>query len=89
VAQVVQVHRQTAGGAGDPASPVKRKRKPADAVAPWGTPPGGFYFWERGEGMEIIIKRRACPRCRGDLAFNQDHYGTYWGCLACGHHVYS
>jgi ribosomal protein L37AE/L43A len=39
--------------------------------------------------MEIIIKRRACPRCRGDLAFNRDHYGPYWSCQACGHHVYS
>jgi DNA-directed RNA polymerase subunit RPC12/RpoP len=39
--------------------------------------------------MEIIIKRKACLRCRGDLAFNQDHYGPYWSCQACGHHVYS
>jgi len=49
------------------------------------------YFlsrWKGGEGMEMIIKRRACPRCHGALAFEQDRYGAFWSCQAFGHHVY-
>ncbi len=25
-----------------------------------------------------------CPRCRGRLSFEQDRYGAYLSCIACG-----
>ena len=28
-----------------------------------------------------------CPRCRGYMYTNQDHYGRYRECLHCGHMV--
>ena len=34
----------------------------------------------------IIFKE--CPRDRGDLIYEKDHYGAYWDCLQCGHHYY-
>ena len=27
---------------------------------------------------------KSCPRCKGDVHFNQDIYGRYKGCLQCG-----
>ena len=30
---------------------------------------------------------KSCPRCRGDLFQNRDHYGWYVSCLQCGHHL--
>jgi uncharacterized protein YbaR (Trm112 family) len=26
----------------------------------------------------------ACPRCRGDLLLDRDHYGEFVSCLQCG-----
>ena len=31
---------------------------------------------------------RACPRCRGDLFLHSDGFGSYLGCLQCGHTQY-
>lgn len=28
---------------------------------------------------------KACPKCRGDVAYNEDKYGTFWTCLQCGY----
>jgi len=27
----------------------------------------------------------ACPRCKGDVELDRDHYGWYRQCLQCGH----
>ncbi len=27
---------------------------------------------------------KSCPRCKGDIHFNQDIYGRYKECLQCG-----
>jgi hypothetical protein len=27
---------------------------------------------------------KACPKCQGDLALQQDVFGNYVGCLQCG-----
>jgi|GEM_PF-4988542 len=36
----------------------------------------------------IIIQVKACPKCRGAIAFQQDRYGAFWACLNCGKEVY-
>ncbi len=28
---------------------------------------------------------KSCPKCRGDLCLEQDHYGTFQTCLQCGY----
>lgn len=28
---------------------------------------------------------KACPRCSGDLVFEEDHAGAYLMCVQCGH----
>ena len=38
-----------------------------------------YSKWKRS----IYLKQ--CPRCSGDLATNQDHYGNYLHCLQCGY----
>ena len=35
----------------------------------------------------MFVKLRACPRCGGALALQEDIYGRYWDCMACGHHI--
>ena len=30
---------------------------------------------------------KGCPKCRGDLYDNRDHYGRYIVCMQCGHHL--
>lgn len=37
------------------------------------------------DGPQLMLK--ACPRCHGDLSLETDRWGTYWGCLQCGHHI--
>ena len=32
-----------------------------------------------------MIKFDSCPRCRGDMILNKDHYGWYERCLQCGY----
>ena len=27
---------------------------------------------------------KGCPKCRGDLFFEEDFYGSYFRCLQCG-----
>ena len=27
---------------------------------------------------------KSCPKCRGDLFFEKDFYGSYFKCLQCG-----
>ena len=33
--------------------------------------------------MTLYLK--ACPRCHGDIALDDDQYGRYMECLQCGH----
>ena len=28
---------------------------------------------------------KSCPKCRGDLCLEQDHYGTFQTCLQCSY----
>ena len=35
----------------------------------------------------LIFWLKSCPRCEGDLYENADIYGTYIGCLQCGHYL--
>ena len=30
---------------------------------------------------------KACPKCHGDLASDQDPYGRYVSCIQCGHYL--
>jgi uncharacterized protein YbaR (Trm112 family) len=30
-----------------------------------------------------MIKFKACPKCRGDLFLQSDHYGKYLQCFQC------
>ena len=34
-----------------------------------------------------MLYLKSCPRCHGDVQSNRDLYGTYKGCLQCGHIV--
>ncbi len=31
------------------------------------------------------MRLKACPKCQGDLVYNEDEYGTFWTCLQCGY----
>ena len=31
-----------------------------------------------------MMWRKSCPRCRGDLVLDSDHYGQYVSCIQCG-----
>jgi uncharacterized Zn finger protein len=31
---------------------------------------------------------KSCPRCSGDRVLEQDRYGSYLTCVACGHVTY-
>jgi hypothetical protein len=35
-----------------------------------------------------MILLKACPRCRGDLYPEEDHYGSYYNCLQCGLEIF-
>ena len=35
-----------------------------------------------------MLKLNAGPRCKGDMHANRDLYGSYNGCLQCGHMQY-
>ncbi len=30
-----------------------------------------------------MIKFKACPKCRGDVHFQSDHFGAFWQCFQC------
>jgi len=32
-----------------------------------------------------MFRLKACPRCKGDLVFEQDHWGWYEQCIQCGY----
>lgn len=34
--------------------------------------------------MESVFYLKSCPRCHGDLVFEQDSAGRYRQCLQCG-----
>jgi DNA-directed RNA polymerase subunit M/transcription elongation factor TFIIS len=31
-----------------------------------------------------MIRLKDCPKCRGDLMFYQDQYGSFFSCVQCG-----
>ena len=31
-----------------------------------------------------MIRLKDCPKCRGDLVFRQDQYGSFFSCVQCG-----
>ncbi|MFP6678993.1 MAG: hypothetical protein VB824_02400 [Dehalococcoidia bacterium] len=35
--------------------------------------------------MTLYLK--ACPRCEGDIALDDDQYGRYMECLQCGYTI--
>jgi uncharacterized protein YbaR (Trm112 family) len=32
-----------------------------------------------------MVLLKACPRCKGDLFLDEDHYGKYKSCIQCGY----
>jgi len=34
--------------------------------------------------MFQMIRLKDCPKCRGDLVFRQDQYGSFFSCVQCG-----
>ncbi len=36
------------------------------------------------EGVLMMLKFKACPKCRGDMSPGEDQYGKYLSCLQCG-----
>ena len=37
------------------------------------------------KGTKKAILTKACPKCKGDLFLDHDHYGWYWECIQCGY----
>jgi hypothetical protein len=31
------------------------------------------------------IRLKSCPKCKGDVVIDNDHYGWYEQCIQCGH----
>ena len=36
------------------------------------------------KGVLMMLKLKACPKCRGDMSPGEDQYGKYLSCLQCG-----
>ena len=36
------------------------------------------------EGVPMMLRLKACPKCRGDMSPGEDKYGKYLSCLQCG-----
>ena len=34
--------------------------------------------------VPMMLKLKACPKCRGDMSPGEDQYGKYLSCLQCG-----
>lgn len=32
-----------------------------------------------------MVWLKACPKCKGDLFLDKDHYGKYQSCIQCGY----
>jgi len=32
-----------------------------------------------------MLKLKGCPKCKGDILLDRDHYGWYEYCIQCGH----
>ncbi len=32
-----------------------------------------------------MLRIKSCPKCKGDILFDRDHYGWYEQCLQCGY----
>ena len=32
----------------------------------------------------MMLKLKACPKCRGDMSPGEDQFGKYLSCLQCG-----
>jgi len=32
-----------------------------------------------------MLRLKDCPKCKGDVQLDRDHYGWYEQCLQCGH----
>lgn len=41
--------------------------------------------WIRGKGPSTMWFLKACPRCHGDLVFDEDREGAFLLCIQCGH----
>ena len=37
------------------------------------------------QGRVEMYWLKSCPKCRGDLCLEQDHYGAFQTCLQCGY----
>jgi hypothetical protein len=35
--------------------------------------------------ITLRLRLKSCPRCRGDLALELDHWGWYEQCIQCGY----
>jgi ribosomal protein L37AE/L43A len=45
------------------------------------------YTRKRVDGglcVEMVMLFKSCPKCRGDLFLDRDHYGIYLQCFQCG-----
>ena len=31
----------------------------------------------------VVLHRRRCPKCGGNVSLERDRYGFYWKCLQC------
>ena len=37
----------------------------------------------------VMIFFKSCPRCEGDIIYDEDYFGAYKSCLACGYVYYA
>ena len=36
-------------------------------------------------GNRKMMRLKSCPKCKGDVMIDRDHYGWYEQCIQCGH----
>ena len=39
----------------------------------------------RGRGTTSRVRLKSCPRCKGDIVTELDHWGWYEECIQCGY----
>ena len=37
------------------------------------------------KGVMRVMRFKSCPRCKGDIRLDRDHYGWYEECIQCGY----
>jgi len=65
---------------------VQEKNKSIGQEDGMGTVKGGLNDLRRhGRRAPVRLRLRGCPRCKGDIVIELDHWGWYEECIQCGY----